>query len=98
VMAGYYRNPEATAEVLRDGWLATGDIGRLNDDGFLYITGRKKEILVTAGGKNIAPVYLESLLTEDPLILQAMVLGDGRSHLAALIVPNAALLKHHSAE
>lgn len=88
VMAGYYKNPQATSEVLHDGWLATGDLGRLDADGFLYITGRKKEILVTSGGKNIAPVYLEGLLTGDPLILQAMVVGDGRSHLAALIVPN----------
>lgn len=94
VMTGYYQNPTATAEVLHDGWLATGDLGRLDSDGFLYITGRKKEILVTSGGKNIAPVYLESLLTEDPLILQAMVVGDGRSCLAALIVPNSDMLKH----
>jgi long-chain acyl-CoA synthetase len=89
VMGGYYQNPQATAEVLRDGWLATGDLGRLDDDGFLYITGRKKEIIVTSGGKNIAPVYLEALLTEDPLIMQAMIVGDGRSHLGALIVPTA---------
>ena len=88
VMLGYYQNPVATAEVLKDGWLYTGDLGRLDDDGFLYITGRKKEILVTLGGKNIAPVFLESLLTEDPLILQAMIIGDGRPCLAALIVPN----------
>jgi len=92
VMTGYYKNDAATAEVLTDGWLATGDLGRLDGDGFLYITGRKKEILVTSGGKNIAPVYLESLLTEDPLILQAMIVGDGRSYLAALIVPNQELL------
>jgi long-chain acyl-CoA synthetase len=88
VMPGYYENPQATAEVLHDDWLATGDLGRLDADGFLYITGRKKEILVTSGGKNIAPVYLESLLTQDPLILQAMVVGDGRPCLAALVVPN----------
>jgi long-chain acyl-CoA synthetase len=88
VMVGYYENPAATAEVIRDGWLHTGDLGRMDEDGFLYITGRKKEILVTSGGKNIAPVYLESLLTQDPLILQAMVVGDARSYLAALIVPN----------
>src|SRR5206468_4360703 len=78
---------------LKDGWLATGDLGRLDDDGFLYITGRKKEILVTSGGKNIAPVYLESLLTEDPLILQAMVVGDARSYLVALVVPNNDVLQ-----
>jgi long-chain acyl-CoA synthetase len=88
VMQGYYENPEATADVLKDGWLHTGDLGRLDDDGFLYITGRKKEILVTSAGKNIAPVFLESLLTQDPLILQAMVIGDGRSYLTALIVLN----------
>jgi long-chain acyl-CoA synthetase len=93
VMAGYYKNDRATAEVLHDGWLATGDLGRLDEDGYLYITGRKKEILVTSAGKNIAPVYLESLLTEDPLILQAMVVGDGRSCLAALIVPNVPKLR-----
>ncbi|HZN35481.1 MAG TPA: hypothetical protein VFB80_16750, partial [Pirellulaceae bacterium] len=83
----------ATAEVSQGGWLATGDLGRLDADGFLYITGRKKEILVTSGGKNIAPVFLESLLTQDPLILQAMVVGDGRSHLGALIIPNRDLVK-----
>lgn len=94
VMPGYYENPAATAEVLRDGWLYTGDLGRLDDDGFLYITGRKKELIVTLGGKNIAPVFLESLLTQDPLILQAMVVGDGRPYLSALIVPNPDGLKH----
>jgi long-chain acyl-CoA synthetase len=93
VMVGYYENPAATAEVLKDGWLHTGDLGRLDEDNFLYITGRKKEILVTLGGKNIAPVYLESLLTQDPLILQALVIGDGRPCLAALIVPNPDVLK-----
>jgi long-chain acyl-CoA synthetase len=93
VMVGYYKNPQATAEVLQDGWLATVDLGRLDDDGFLYITGRKKEILVTSSGKNIAPVYLESLLTEDPLVAQAMVIGDGRSYLTALLVPNTDALR-----
>ncbi len=93
VMSGYWRNPEATAEVFKDDWLYTGDLGRLDTDGFLFITGRKKEILVTAGGKNVAPVYLESLLCEDPLILQAMVVGDGRNYLTALIVPNADALQ-----
>ena len=93
VMQGYYEDPAATAPVLKDGWLLTGDIGHLDNDGFLFITGRKKEILVTSSGKNIAPVYLESLLTQDPLILQAMVVGDGRSCLAALIVPNPDALR-----
>ena len=93
VMPGYYENPQATAEVLKDGWLATGDLGRLDGDGFLYITGRKKELIVTLGGKNIAPVFLESLLMQDPLILQAMIVGDGRPFLSALIVPNPDGLK-----
>jgi long-chain acyl-CoA synthetase len=93
VMPGYYKNQEATNAVIHDGWLATGDIGRQDADGFLYITGRKKEILVTLGGKNIAPVYLEGLLTEDPLILQAMIIGDGKPYLSALIVPNFDTLK-----
>jgi len=87
VMAGYYGKPRATAAILRDGWLHTGDVGTLDDDGYLRITGRKKELIVTAGGKNVAPVYLEALLEEDPLIAQAMIVGDGRSFLAALIVP-----------
>lgn len=93
VMRGYYNKPDATAEVLRDGWFHTGDLGHLDADGFVVITGRKKELLVTAGGKNVAPVYLESLLTEDPLILQAMVVGDGQKYLAALIVPNVEQLQ-----
>jgi long-chain acyl-CoA synthetase len=93
VMLGYWKNPQATAEILKDGWLYTGDWGHIDEDGFVYITGRKKEIIVTAGGKNIAPIYLESLLCEDPFILQAMVIGDGRNYLAALIVPNPDTLR-----
>ncbi len=97
VMAGYYKNEKATAEILKDGWLYTGDYGRIDDDGFLYITGRKKEILVTSGGKNIAPVYLESLLTQDSLILQALVIGDNRNYLTALLVPNLDALRKEMA-
>ncbi len=92
VMRGYWRKPEETAKTVRDGWLHTGDLGRLDADGLLYITGRKKELIVTSGGKNIAPVLIESLLTEDPLIQQAMVIGDGRNYLAALIVVHEANL------
>ena len=88
VMPGYYKNPTATAEIIKDGWLYTGDYGRIDEDGFLYITGRKKEIIVTSGGKNVAPVYLESLLTQDPLFLQALVIGDNRNYLTALLVTN----------
>ena len=97
VMAGYYKNEKATAEILKDGWLYTGDYGRIDEDGFLYITGRKKEILVTSGGKNVAPVYLESLLTQDPLILQALVIGDNRNYLTALLVPNLDALRKEMA-
>ncbi len=90
IMQGYWQDPVSTAEVVRDGWLHTGDLGHIDEEGFLFITGRKKELIVTAAGKNIAPVLLEGLLTEDPLIDQALVVGDGRNYLAALIVPNQA--------
>jgi long-chain acyl-CoA synthetase len=93
VMLGYFKNQVATDEVIRDGWLHTGDIGHLDEAGFLFITGRKKELIVTSGGKNIAPVYLESLLTRDPLIAQAVVIGDDRKYLVALLVPEFAGLE-----
>lgn len=93
VMQGYWRRPDATAETIRDGWLHTGDLGEFDADGYLRITGRKKELIVTAAGKNIAPVLLEALLTADPWIAQTMVIGDGRNFLTALIVPNAENLK-----
>jgi long-chain acyl-CoA synthetase len=93
VMLGYWKQPQATAEAIdADGWLRTGDMGHVDGDGFLWITGRKKELIVTAGGKNIAPAYLERLLAEDPLILQALIVGDRRNFLAALIVPNLDVL------
>jgi long-chain acyl-CoA synthetase len=93
VMAGYYHDPEGTAQALQDGWLHTGDLGRLDNDGFLFITGRKKELIVTAVGKNVAPAIIEGLLSSEPLIAQAMVVGDGRNYLAALIVPNPEALR-----
>ncbi|HQU44310.1 MAG TPA: AMP-binding protein, partial [Pirellulales bacterium] len=88
VMLGYWNQPAATAEALRDGWLHTGDLGEIDGDGYLKITGRKKELIVTAAGKKAVPNHLESLLKADPLIEQAVVIGDGRSFLTALIVPN----------
>jgi long-chain acyl-CoA synthetase len=88
LMKGYWSDPDATAAVIRDGWFHTGDLGHVDADGYVWITGRKKELIVTAAGKNVAPVMLESLLTEDALIEQAMVVGDDRNYLAALIVPN----------
>src|SRR2546429_405275 len=90
VMQGYYKNPEATREVLsEDGWFRTGDIGFLDDDGYLYITDRKKDLLKTAGGKFVAPQPIENLLKTSPYILNAMVVGDKRKFVAALIVPNS---------
>jgi long-chain acyl-CoA synthetase len=86
VFSGHWRNPDATAEVIdADGWFHTGDIGELDDDGFLKITGRKKEILVTAAGKNVAPAPLEDQLRAHPLVSQAVVIGDQRPFIAALI-------------
>jgi long-chain acyl-CoA synthetase len=86
IAQGYFKKPEATAEVfLPDGWFATGDIGRLDGDGFLYITDRKKDLIVTAGGMNIAPQNIENLLKGDPFISQAMVHGDKRPYPVALI-------------
>jgi long-chain acyl-CoA synthetase len=93
VMLGYWKRPDDTAAAIRNGWLSTGDLGELDADGYLRITGRKKELIVTAGGKNIAPVYLESLLTQEPLIAQAIVIGDNRKYLTALIVPNPDALR-----
>jgi len=86
IAKGYYKRPEATAEVfLEDGWFATGDIGEIDPEGFLRITDRKKDLLVTAGGKNIAPQNLENFLKADPYISQAMVYGDRRPYLTALL-------------
>jgi long-chain acyl-CoA synthetase len=85
VFAGYWHNEEATKEVLEDGWFRTGDIGALDDDGYLKITGRKKELIVTAGGKNVAPGPIEDLLRAHPLISQCMVVGDGRKFVGCLI-------------
>jgi long-chain acyl-CoA synthetase len=87
LMTGYWNDPEATAEALKEGWLYTGDVGRLDGDGYLELLDRKKDIIVTSGGKNIPPQRLESLLTLEPEIGQAMVVGDNRPHPAALIVP-----------
>jgi long-chain acyl-CoA synthetase len=85
VFGEYWNNKQATEESLEDGWFHTGDLGRLDDDGFLWITGRKKEIIVTAGGKNVAPAVLEDRLRAHPLISQCMVVGDQKPFIAALI-------------
>lgn len=84
VFAGYYREPKATGEALVDGWLYSGDLGEFRN-GFLYITGRKKDILITAGGKNIAPKNLESDMKQHPLVGEAVVIGDRKPYLTALV-------------
>jgi len=85
IFAGYWRNEAATAEVMADGWLRTGDIGEVDEDGFLRVTGRKKELIVTAGGKNVAPAVLEDRIRAHPLVSQVLVVGDGRPYVACLI-------------
>ncbi len=93
IFRGYHGNEEATREVFTDdGWLRTGDLGELDRDGFLKITGRKKEILVTAGGKNVAPTMLEDVVRAHPLVSQCLVVGDQRPYIAALITLDAEML------
>ncbi len=87
VMQGYWGLPDATAAVIRDGWLHTGDIGALDDDGYLRITDRKKDMIVLSGGENVSPAKVEGMLMAEPEISQAVVAGDGRSSLTALVVP-----------
>ncbi|MEP9391720.1 AMP-dependent synthetase/ligase [Gordonia sp. VNQ95] len=99
VFTGYWHNAQATADAIRDGWFHTGDIGHL-DDGFLFITGRKKEIIVTAGGKNVSPAQLEDAIRAHPLVSQCLVVGDNKPFIGALITidPEAApgwLERHH---
>jgi len=99
VMKGYYNKPEETAEVLsEDGWFSTGDIGYLDQDNFLHITDRKKDIIVTAGGKNIAPQNIENLLKLNRFIEQVCVIGDKRKYLTALLVPSFSELETFAKE
>jgi long-chain acyl-CoA synthetase len=85
VFLGYYKDPAATADALKDGWLQSGDLGEFDEEGFLHITGRKKDIIITAGGKNVAPKPLESGLKNSPLVTEVVVIGDRRKYLTALV-------------
>lgn len=89
LMRGYHDRPEANEEAFEDGWFRTGDLGSLDEDGFLTITGRKKELLVTAGGKNVAPAMLEDAIRSDALISQVMVVGDAKPFIAAIVTLDA---------
>jgi long-chain acyl-CoA synthetase len=84
-MSGYYNRPHETLEALEDGWLKTGDIGDFDEDGFLRITDRKKDLIITAGGKNIAPQNLENALKGSRFVSQAIVIGDRRPYVTALL-------------
>ncbi|MFI9272774.1 AMP-dependent synthetase/ligase [Kitasatospora sp. NPDC052896] len=94
VFTGYLNHPRCTAEALRNGWFATGDLGRLDEDGYLTITGRKKELIVTSSGKNLAPLALEERVRAHPLVAQCLVVGDDRPYVAALIALDARALEH----
>jgi len=99
VMQGYYRKPDLTREVFTpDGWFCTGDIGRLDEDGYLIITDRKKELLKTAAGKFVAPAPLENMLKTSPFITNAIAVGDGRKFVSVLVVPNFATIEAEAAK
>ena len=99
IFQGYFKDPEATAEVLdEDGWLKTGDIGEIDEDGFLHIRDRKKDILVTAGGKNVAPQNIENELKTSTYVSQALAVGDRRPYVAALVTLDAAEIGRWAAE
>jgi long-chain acyl-CoA synthetase len=92
VFRGYRNDPEGTAAAFSDGWFLTGDYGRLDEDGYLHITGRKKEIIITAGGKNVQPAGLENALRAHPLLSEVVVIGDGKPFIAALLALDPAML------
>jgi long-chain acyl-CoA synthetase len=92
VFKGYHDNPEATAEAMKDGWFRTGDLGSLADDGSVTITGRRKEVIVTAGGKNVSPAQLEDQLRSHPLVSQCVVIGDQKPFVAAILTLDAEML------
>jgi long-chain acyl-CoA synthetase len=98
IMVGYYKKPEATAAAMQGGWFHTGDVGKLDPNGYLRITDRKKDILITSGGKKIMPQPIENVLKADPLVAEAVVVGEKRRFPAALIVPDFATLERRLQE
>jgi len=98
IFQGYYKNEEATTETIVDGWLHTGDIGEIDGDGFLSITGRKKDIIITAGGKNITPANLEAAIKQHPLVSQCVVIGDRRPYLVALVTLDPEMAAAYAAD
>jgi long-chain acyl-CoA synthetase len=98
IMVGYYNKPEATAAALNDGWFHTGDVGEIDPDGYLRITDRKKDILITSGGKKIVPQPIENILKSSPLVVEAVLIGEKRRFPSALLVPDFTALERRLAE
>ncbi|WP_138998092.1 AMP-dependent synthetase/ligase [Rhodococcus zopfii] len=98
IFQGYWRNEKATEEVFRDGWFRTGDLGEIDEDGYVYITGRKKDLIVTAGGKNVSPGQLEDRMRSHTLVSQAVVIGDGRAYITALLTVDPDVFDNWKAE